>query len=167
MTPARNKVGRPSKRDTRPQSLNLLVGNAKRAKAEVLDTIRRAELGMGAATRHAGLAGSNEHNMKKSPVTTPPVPERSNPILTDEQIRMVLYVLRLVLIEKEEFKAVSTADPFHRAAYYTGVSHMTLRDLWNKYLASQGTSAPPPVTTTPIWTPICSASGCVRICCLR
>ena len=114
------------------------------ASYECLEAIRRSTMGMGAATRHAGCRGSTEGLMKKSPSTTPPVPTRSNAVLSEEQIRMSLYVLRLVLIEKEEFKIVSTAEPFHRAAYYTGISHMTLRDLWEKFLASQGTSSPLP-----------------------
>jgi len=53
-------------------------------KAERLEAIGRAEMGMGAATRYCELAGSNVHKMKKSPVTTPPVPERNNDILSED-----------------------------------------------------------------------------------
>jgi hypothetical protein len=96
-TPERKKVGRPSKGSVRPQNLHHIRENVKQVKNEQLEALHRQTMGMGSATRHSGSAHSKESIMKDSPKHTLPIPKRVNSILSDEQIRMVLYILRLVL----------------------------------------------------------------------
>jgi hypothetical protein len=138
-TPAKRARGRPSGARNKPKYPNLLTGKDGH---EVHRKKKELEHGMGLRTRNAGKAGSNSDGMDLSPETSPPVPLRTNQVLTDEQSRMSLFILRAVMIENETVTKVSTSDPYHRAAAYTGVSHCTLRKLWAEYIAQQGTQVP-------------------------
>lgn len=68
-------------------------------------------------------------------VLSPPM--RTNNILTKDQILNVIRILKKCHNEKAAGDSVSTADPVRRAAVYSGVSHTTLRLLWESYERSQ------------------------------